>query len=89
MRDWKRHFTPLWSLENANNILEKYLEDYNFKFIKFHDIKNEKFTLRELHKLYLKIKFLQVFESVNIKGSDKHELYVTPLKVMYFIAEKQ
>ena len=50
MKDWRKHFTPLWSLENANDILVKNLEDCKFKIIKFHDVKNEKFEFRNLQK---------------------------------------
>jgi len=50
MKDWRSYFTPLLSLENADNILKEYLEDCNFKVIKFHDIKNEKIKFRNIEK---------------------------------------
>ncbi|CAG9806042.1 unnamed protein product [Chironomus riparius] len=103
MNDWRQHFTPLWSLENANEILIKYLQDCKFKIIKFHDVKNEKFEFRNLQKYskmletvnpcfnsmpdFVQKKFLkdQISEIMSLK---KDDLYVVPLRVMYFIVEK-
>jgi juvenile hormone acid methyltransferase len=48
MKDWRSYYTPLWSVENANNLIEKYLEDCNFKIVKFYDIRNENFKFKNV-----------------------------------------
>jgi len=83
MKNWRAYYSPLWSLENAENMLQKSLEECDFKVIKFHDIKNEKFKFRDLENYaskYLYSNFLTYYSNylkLNLQKCWKLSIHVS------------